>query len=261
MTSTTDTTAAVDSDMTPDQIAFTNAFNKQRGSLAGFARCWSREELDVVRDGLYLGLASDLLPTVYTNVQEVIVATPSVAATRGTSGGFTTMIHVARTSPDWPALADQVLQLADKVDCDLTSIWNTLQNGRMEWIQAINGAQALKTLLQEMLQRDAATSSVGDVSDAKMIWMYALSLNIPSLQAEREAWARTVQLKDPLRPLVKYQAPLWDARREDWRALDVGVQNVAERGGSSVDEIWNIGFEQEPEQQPQQQQGNGGSKK
>ena len=231
--------------MTLDQIAFTNAFNRQRGLLAGFAKCWSREELDVVRDGLYLGLASDLLPTVYNNVQEVIVATPSVAATRGTSAGFTTMIHVARTSPDWPALVDQVLQLAATVDCDMTGIWNTLQNGRMEWIQAINGAQPLKTLLQEMLRRDAATTSVGDVSDAKMIWMYALSLNIPSIRAEREAWAQTVQMKDPLRPLVQYQAPLWDARHEEWRALDVGVQRAAERGGSSVDEIWNVGLEQE----------------
>jgi len=240
--------------MTPDQIAFTNAFNRQRGLLAGFAKCWSREELDIVRDGLYLGLASDLLPTAYANVQEVIVSTPAVAATRGTSSGLTTMIHVARTSPDWPALVDQVLQLADAVDCDLKCIWDTLQNGRLEWIQAINGAQPLKALLQEMLRRDTATTSVGDVSDAKMIWIYALSLNISSLQAEREAWAQTVQMKDPFRPLVKYQAPLWDARRDDWRALDVGVQNAAERGGSSVEEIWNVGFEQE-QHRPQQVEG------
>ena len=240
MTSTTPTTE--DDDMTPDQIAFTNAFNKQRGLLAGFAQCWSREELDVVRDGLYLGLASDLLPTTvpYVAVQSTIVTTPAVA-TR--PDGFTTMIHAARTSPDWPALVDSVLTLADKVDCDLTGLWNTLQDGRMEWLQAIDGAQTLKTLLQEMLRRDEATTSVGDVSDAKMIWMYALSLNIPALKTEREAWGTVVEMKDPLRPLIKYQADRWDARHDDWRALDLGVQSAAERGGSSVDEIWNVGLD------------------
>ena len=236
-----------DTTMTPDQIAFTNAFNNQRGLLAGFAKCWNRDELHVVRDGLYLGLASDLLPLLYSSVQATIIATPSVAATRGTPAGFTTMVHVARTSPGWNPLVAGVAQLAAAVDCDLVSIWERLEEGRMEWLQAINGAQQLKTLLQEMLKRDKATTSVGDVSDAKMIWMYALSLNIPSLKPQHEAWARTVQMKDPLRPLVQYQAELWDARNDAWRDLDLGVQAAAERGGSSVDEIWNVGFDQQNE--------------
>ena len=72
--------------------------------------------------------------------------------------------------------------------------------------------------------------------------MYALSLNIPSLKAESEKWAKTVEMEDPLRPLVKYQADKWDPRHEDWRPLDTGIQRAAERGGSLLDEAWKIGF-------------------
>jgi hypothetical protein len=229
--------------MTPDQIAFTNAFNNQRGLLAGFAKCWNRDELQLVRDGLYIGLASELLPVEYALVQETIVTNPSVATTRDSPAGFMTMIHVARTCPEWQALVDRLLELADRVDCDLPGIWKTLEDGRMEWLTAINGAQTLKSLLLEMLKRDSATNSVGDVSDAKMIWMYSLACNIPALEAERQKWAAAVQMTDPLRPLLKYQAQLWDARHEHWRALDVGVQAAAERGGSTVEATWSVGFD------------------
>ena len=229
--------------MTPDQIEFTNAFNNQRGLLAGFSKCWSRDELHLIRDGLYLGLASELLPGVYASVQANIITNPSVAMTRDTPAGFTTMIHVARScGPEWQALVDGVLELADRVDCNLPAIWKTLEDGRMEWLEAINGAEPLKSIVLEMLKRDSAASSVGDVNDAKMIWMYSLSCNIPALKAAREQWAETVKMKDPLRPLLKYQSQLWDARHENWRILDLGVQAAAERGGSSVDAVWAAGF-------------------
>jgi hypothetical protein len=127
-----------------------------------------------------------LLPVEYSLVQETIVTNPSVATTRDSPAGFMTMIHVARTCPEWQALVDRLLELADRVDCDLPGIWKTLEDGRMEWLTAINGAQTLKSLLLEMLKRDSATNSVGDVSDAKMIWMYSLSCKIPALEAERQ---------------------------------------------------------------------------
>jgi len=234
--------------MTPDQIAFTNAFNNQRGLLAGFAKCWNREELHLIRDGLYLGLASELeeLMNYYVAVHEKIVMSPTVAETRDTPAGFTTMIHVARgCQKEWEELVIAVLELAERVDCDLPGIWKTLEDGRMEWLVAINGAQPLKSLLMEMLKRDSAMTSIGDVNDAKMIWMYSLSCNIPALTTERGKWADTVQMKDPVRPLVKYKAELWDARHENWRVLDLGVQAAAERGGSTVDEIWQVGFDTE----------------
>lgn len=229
--------------MTPEQIAFTNSFNRQRSLLAGFSKCWSLEELHFVRDGLYLGLAADLLPEEYDVVHETVVTNPAVAATRDSTAGFATMIGVARSSLGWDALVAAVLKLAEKVDCDLTTIWKTLEDGRMEWLKAINGAQNLKELLQEALKRDTATHSLGDVNDAKMLWMYALSLNIPSLEAQATAWSKTVGMKDPLRPLVKYQAELWDPRKEEWRSLDLGVQAAAERGGSSIDEVWIVGLD------------------
>ena len=199
--------------------------------------------MHLIRDGLYLGLASELLPGVYASVQANIITNPSVAVTRDTPAGFTTMIHVARDcGPEWQALVDAVLELAERVDCDLHTIWKTLEDGRMEWLEAINGAEPLKSILLKMLKRDSAANSVGDVNDAKMIWIYSLSCNLPGLRAAREQWAETVEMKDPLRPLLKYQAQLWDARHENWRALDIGVQAAAERGGSSVDAVWNVDF-------------------
>ena len=236
--------------LTPDQIAFTNAFNNQRSVLAGFAKCWNLKELELVRDGFYLGLARDLFTdsstsseyhSYYVPIHEAIVTNDTVAATAGTAAGFATMVNVARACPEWPTLVEKLLEWANRVDCDLPGIWKTLQDGRMEWLQAINGAQSIKELLQEMLRRDKATTSVGDVSDAKMIWMYALSLNIPALKAEREAWASKVQMKDPLRPLVQYKADLWDARLDEWRSLDLGIQAAADRGGSNIEDVWKVG--------------------
>lgn len=58
-----------------DRLAqdFVRAFDKQRTTLAGFARCSNRDELSIVRDGFYLGLAKDLCPDHYKRVLVMVV--------------------------------------------------------------------------------------------------------------------------------------------------------------------------------------------
>ena len=82
----------------------------------------------------------------------------------------------------------------------------------------------------------------GDVSDAKMIWIYALALSIPSLEQSVETWRKQVQIKEEARTrsLLEYKPELWDCRKKQWAPLDRGVQTAAERGGSSLEEAWNI---------------------
>ena len=65
------------------EIEFTNAFNAQRGTLAGFAKCANESELHVVRDGFYLGLGSDLCSAEYDPVKRAIVEDFRVAAAAG----------------------------------------------------------------------------------------------------------------------------------------------------------------------------------
>mmetsp|Transcript_17187 Transcript_17187/g.35914 ORF Transcript_17187/g.35914 Transcript_17187/m.35914 type:complete len:325 (+) Transcript_17187:48-1022(+) len=53
--------------------SFVRAFDKQRSTLAGFARCSNLEELHVVRDGFYLGMAKDLCPDEYKRVLVMVL--------------------------------------------------------------------------------------------------------------------------------------------------------------------------------------------
>eukprot|EP00553_Chaetoceros_curvisetus_P004283 CAMPEP_0204630758 /NCGR_PEP_ID=MMETSP0717-20131115/21173_1 /ASSEMBLY_ACC=CAM_ASM_000666 /TAXON_ID=230516 /ORGANISM="Chaetoceros curvisetus" /LENGTH=71 /DNA_ID=CAMNT_0051648125 /DNA_START=75 /DNA_END=287 /DNA_ORIENTATION=+ len=55
----------------------------------------------------------------------------------------------------------------------------------------------------------------GDVSDAKMLWMYALSLSIPSLEKEVDVWGKVAKMPDKTRPLVGYVPELWDCRKDE----------------------------------------------
>ena len=224
--------------MTPDQISFTNAFNNQRVTLAGFAKCVNQEELDIVRDALYLGLAHDLQLPEYSPIQRQIVMDESVADTTGTTDGFSTLIHVARKLDEWPALINAVDQKAEAVGSDLKGIWKTLEQGRLEWLRALNGAHSIKTLLKQGLEKDAQHTE-GDVSDAKMLYIYALSLNIPSLKEASQAWSQAVKMENATQPLVGYKPDLWDPRKDEWRQLDLGVQSAAERGGSSFSDAWD----------------------
>mmetsp|Transcript_7190 Transcript_7190/g.9330 ORF Transcript_7190/g.9330 Transcript_7190/m.9330 type:complete len:248 (+) Transcript_7190:54-797(+) len=235
--------------LSQEEIDFTNAFNNQRQLLAGFSKCATAEELGVVRDGLYLGLAHDLLgdhsiSQEYEPVKRDIVMSLQVAESTRQPNGFATTIRAARVSEGWEALVKAVLKKAENVNCDLEGIWKTLENGRLEWLQAASGAHKIKMLLRNGLYNKetdtaAITATAGDISDAKMIWMYALCLNIPSLKQDAFAWAARVKMVDPETPLVGYQPEMWDARIESWSRIDLGAQAAAERGGSSIEEAWN----------------------
>lgn len=227
------------SGLTPDQIEFTNAFNQHRMLLAGFANCANAAELHVIRDGLYLALARDLCPAKYEPIQQKIVMSEGVAEATGTESGVAKMVHVARESSEWPALVAAVLAKATAVGSDLEGIWMTLEQGRLNWLKAASGAHGIKMTLRNQLKKDNAMESAGDVSDAKMIWIYSLCLNIESLSAAALAWAKLVQLPDPTKPLVGYKPELWDARKDEWRPLDSGAQAAAEAGGSNIKEAWN----------------------
>ena len=208
--------------------------------LAGFAKCANAAELNVVRDSLYMALARDLCPEAYEPIQRKIVMTEGIAEATGTTGGITQMVEVARQSSEWPALVAAVLRKADSVGSDLEGIWMTLESGRLEWLKAASGAHQIKMTLREGLRKDNAMDSAGDVSDAKMIWIYSLCLNLESLKPAALAWAKLVALRDPTQPLLgPFQAQLWDPRKPEWRQLDLGAQAAAEAGGSSIEEAWN----------------------
>lgn len=262
--------------LTPDEIFFTNVFNAHRATLTGFAHCQSREELHILRDGWLLALASDLCPAEYEPVRNRIVLDPKVAAASAAAasangagkegggddeadsskesnadaaaaetthedgaGALTRTVRSARKSPAWDNLTRAVKAKAYEVGSDLDAIWMTLENGRMNWLEAASAAHSIKVMLQTGLENQCGgTPTEGDVSDAKMIWMYALSLNLPGLQAERGAWQKVVKMEDGTRPLVGYKAELWDARLPEWAPLDLGVQAAAEAGGSNIEEAW-----------------------
>jgi hypothetical protein len=219
------------------EIEFTNAFNAQRGTLAGFAKCGSESELHVVRDGFFLGLASELCATEYEPVKRAIVEDFRVAAAAGTAGGFQQTIESARGAEGWPTLMAAVREKAQFVGSDLESIWMTLETGRLEWLHAASCAHGLKTTLKAALDKDPMA---GDVSDAKMVWIYAICLNVDDCKSAATAWASVVGIVDASSPLSGYDASAWDPRRAEWKPLDLGAQAAAERGGSSLNEAWDL---------------------
>lgn len=228
--------------LTSDQIEFTNAFNNQRITLAGFQSCSNREELHIVRDAFYLGLAKDLQLPEYEPVRKIIVIDEKVSETVGSSDGITQMITTARSCPDdgWLQLVKAVKDKAESVDSDIDGIWNTLESSRLTWLQAASLAHSIKVLLKKGLEKDNATNSAGDVSDAMMIWMYCLCLNLsPELQEAASTWANVTKLVDKAKPLVGYRPELWDPRKEEWRILDLGAQQAAEQAGTSITDAWN----------------------
>ena len=105
-----------------EEVAFTNAFNAQRPTLAGFSKCKDRAELEVVRDGFYLGLGSDLCPEEYEAVKRVIVEDMRVAAAAGTAGGFQATVESARGAEGWSALVAAVQICAYAMDS--SSSWS-----------------------------------------------------------------------------------------------------------------------------------------
>jgi hypothetical protein len=148
------------------------------------------------------------------------------------------MVTAARASEGWQSLIDALHKVANTVGSDLDSIWMTLETGRLEWLGALNAAHPLKLILKDALNKDGSRTEKDEV-DAKMVWMYALSLSIPKLSEAAETWSKAVNMDDKMNPLKNYNVDLWDCRKEEWRPLDLGVQEAAESGGSSVEAAWN----------------------
>jgi len=148
------------------------------------------------------------------------------------------MITAARASEYWQTLINALHLAADTVGSDLDSIWLTLERGRLEWLRSLNSAHPLKVILKDALKADDKRTEKDEV-DAKMIWMYALTLSIPTLSEVSKRWSQVVQMEHVMNPLQNYNVDLWDCRKDEWRSLDLGVQEAAQRGGSSVDDAWN----------------------
>ena len=280
---------------------FIQAFNKQRTTLAGFARCSNKKELDIVRDGFYLGLAKDLCPDAYKAVLVLILkkkfgskkdndddnkTKDEVIVEEGDQGmlcmSFEEMVLAARACDEpfssesdeskekktesedtntlattyWKDLVDMVLNIGQSVGSDLESIWKTLEDGRLSWLRAASAAHPIKLILKKALEDDNALDSAGDVSDAMMVWIYSICLALSeggkesaeeieettttqtAMGIDVDQWATAVNMTDKHNPLKGYQAELWDSRKDEWRALDLGAQQAAESGGANLLEAW-----------------------
>jgi hypothetical protein len=296
--------------------AFVQAFNKQRTTLAGFSKCSNKEELEVVRDGFYLGLAKDLCPDAYKAVlilvlrkrfsnvgkndskqdgiveegdqgmlsmsfEEMVLAaracdqsggekTKTIEPKGTDSKNDETKDNATTTAADdvvpttyWKDLVETILKIGNAVGSDLESIWKILEDGRLNWLRAVSAAHPIKVLLKKALEVEGAVDSAGDVSDAMMVWIYSICLGLaegdsskPETEEEASAakdakdaarkqmgiavdsWATAVNMIDKHNPLKGYQAELWDPRRDEWRALDLGAQEAAESGGANILEAW-----------------------
>ena len=139
----------------------------------------------------------------------------------------------ARASPNWLDLLTALHDKSADVGSDLNNIWQTLETGRLEWLGAVAAAHPLKAILKEARSKDKNRTEK-DVVDMKMVYIYALSLSIESLANEAEAWRKVVRMENKTNPLQNYNGDLWDPRKDEWRPLDLGVQEAAERGGSSA---------------------------
>ena len=227
---------------TPQQVNFTNAFNVNRTTLALFASCSTKDELHIIRDAFFLGMASRLCPEEYEALRTTIMtdqsAFGSIASSIKTPKALESMVTAARAADGWQSLMDSLHAIANAVGSDLDGIWMGLETGRLEWLGAASAAHPLKLILKKAI-KDDDKSTERDVVDAKMIWMYALSLSIPSLSDVSEAWKQKVDMEDKMNPLKGFDRNRWDCRLDEWRPLDLGVQEAAERGGSSFLAAWD----------------------
>lgn len=227
------------STLTPDQIEFTNAFNARRVTLKAYASCKTLEELHIVRDGFYLELSHDLCPKEYSIVRIGIVTDETVAQAAGSSllELFRVTVQAARKSEGWDTMISALFSKADFVGSDLNDIWMKLEKGRMEWLRAISSVHSLKEILKGALEKDNE-HTIGDASDAKMIWIYSLALSIPSLESPTSQWQEVTKMNDGSKPLSEYNAELWDSRKPEWEPLDIGIQLAAERAGTTLEAAW-----------------------
>jgi hypothetical protein len=187
-------------------------------------------------------MASQLCPNEYESIRENLITDASafdaIASSINTDKGLETTVTAARASPHWLDLVTALHSVSDSVGSDLDSLWNTLEKGRLEWMGAVTSAHPLKVILKEALSKDKNKTEKDEV-DMKMVYIYALSLSIESLADESEAWRKVVRMENKANPLQNYNGDLWDPRKEEWRPLDIGVQEAAERGGSSFQAVWD----------------------
>lgn len=227
---------------------FTDAFDQNRAVLAGFSKCEGALDLACVRDGFHLGMAKALRLESYKRVQDHIVQDFRVAAAAAAEADvFATTVAVARQAPGWKAMVAEVMSKAAVVGSDLAGIWKGLAVGRLEWLAATSAVHPLKLFLREALEKDAENSCdgrdgvlEGDLSDARMVWMYALGTQLPPCKEVAAAWASVAGVVEPAQPLDGYKEELWDSRRPEWAPLDLAIQAAAERAGTSLDEAWRL---------------------
>ncbi len=63
--------------MTPEEQIFTDAFNRNRTTLALFSNCSTKDELHIVRDAFYLGMSSQICQQEYESIRESLITDPS----------------------------------------------------------------------------------------------------------------------------------------------------------------------------------------
>jgi len=219
-----------------DEDAFTNAFNACRGTLAGFAKCRSTEELHIVRDLFFLEMASLVCPVEYDPVKAAIVSSEQVAISHGTVDGVQRMVEAARQAGEgvaWAKLLRALMAVADEVGSDLLGIWGGLERGRLEWLKSVSFCHKLKTTLKAQITKDGFEGA-----DAKMVWLYSMATMLPSCNQAAANWAVAAHIPEVTNPLKGYKEDEWDPQRPEWAPVDRGVAAAAERGGSSLDEAW-----------------------
>ncbi len=215
---------------------FSAAFFSARPILAAFASCHTLEELRVVRDMWYIALGSELDPVSYNGVKQSIVGSSSVAELAKSPAKYQAIVQAARSGFGLNGMIDSVCKIASTNGTNLQEMWEGLERGRMTWLMASSRAHNMKVLLRDAVIKDGDTD--GDRSDAMMIWIYALALNLPNLKEFAEKWASAVEMEDPTQPLLGHVTQKWDPRRPEWRALDVGAQDAAEKAGSTLLTEW-----------------------
>lgn len=162
----------------------------------------------------------------------------SIANSLNTPNGLEAMVTAARVCDGWEGLLGALHSIATRVNSDLDAIWMTLENGRLEWLGALNSAHPLKVILKDALKQDANMTDK-DEMEAKMIYMYTLSLSLPSIDEKtKDCWRKVVGMEEKVNPMKNYNGDLWDSRKEEWRPLDLGVQEAAETGGSLFKDAW-----------------------
>jgi hypothetical protein len=235
--------AAAEAALSAARAEFTAAFNKNRTTLAGFARCESLAELHAVRDAFHLGMASALCPAQHAQVLNSTVKAQIVQDLRAAApgGGLAQTIAAARKdAAAWDGMVAGVMAKARFVGSDLGAIWGRLETGRLEWIAAYRATRAIKTNLRAAMEAiNPHRSTKADLKYSLMMWMYAMASVIPGdCRDSAVAWAAAVAMQDPRAPLKGFNPEKWNIQAAEWEPLDLALQAAADRGGTDLQAAW-----------------------